>query len=180
MSLVYVVPIWYIEMTGRQFIEPLSIYIWVHKITGGADFDIYTINDFNHYIGMKKIKPDSIPELRYMPFVLAYMIGGALFTLLYRKLYMIILGIINIFLVGAAGLYDFYQWLHDYGTDLDKTAPLYDQSIDFQPPLFACKDILNVTTCSWPYFGAHFLFLSAGILIYIVWHERRSSLSSKK
>ena len=173
MSLVYVSPLWYIQMGGRQFTEPLQIYIWAHKITGGTDVDLYTINDFNHYIGMQKIKPESIPELRYMPFILAYMLLGGLITLLHRKIYMIMLGLVNLVLVGLVGLYDFWGWLHSYGTDLDTSAPLYDKSVDFQPPVFACKDILNVTTCSWPHLGAIFLLVSMGLLLYVVLYEKK-------
>ncbi len=178
MSLVYLVPLWYIGMTGRQFTEPLSLSIWVSKITGGTDVDIYTINDFNHYIGMKKIYPDAIPELRYMPFIIGYMILGAILTLFIRRLYMIVLGIINMCLVVTAGLYDFSLWLHNYGTELDTSAPLYDVAVDFQPPLFACKDILNVTTCSWPLWGSWFLFLSGCCLVYIIWYEYKLGKSS--
>ena len=177
MSLVYVAPIWYIQMGGRQFVDPLQIYIWVNKITGGTDTDLYTINDFNHYIGMQKIKAESIPELRYMPFILAYMLLGGLITLVHRKIYMIILGLVNLILVGIVGLYDFYKWLHNYGTKLDTSAPFYDKTVDFQPPIFACKDILNVTTCSWPHIGSLFLFASIGILIYLVIYENKKQLT---
>ena len=177
MAFVYVAPLWYIQMGGRQFVEPLQIYIWVHTITGGTDVDLYTINDFNHYIGMQKIKAESIPELRYMPFVLAYMLLGGLVTLAHRKVYMIILGLVNLVLVGIVGLYDFWKWLHSYGTELDTTAPFYDKTVDFQPPIFACKDILNVTTCSWPHIGSIFLFISMGLLVYLVIYEKNKQLT---
>ena len=173
MALVYILPLWKIKMGGNQFPEPLVIYIWAQKITGGTDYDLYTINDFNHYVGMKKIHPESIPELKYMPYILAFMIFGAVVTIFHNRLYMIYLGLINLLLVGAAGMFDFYRWLHDYGSDMDTTAPLYNKDVSFQPPLIACKKILNVTTCSWPNAGAYLLILSIGILGYIIYTENK-------
>lgn len=106
-----------------------------------------------------------------MPFVLAYMIIGGILSLFYKKFFMILLGIFNTIVVGITGLYDFYAWLHDFGTDLDTRAPLYSKDVDFQPPIIACKEILNVTTCSWPYFGSIFLFITMGILCFIAYNE---------
>lgn len=160
-------------MGGRQFPEPLEILINVDTIKGGTEEDIYTINDFNHYIGMKKIKRDSIPELKIMPYILAWMIFGGIITLFYRKVFMIYLGVIDACFVGIAGLFDYYKWLHNFGTDLDKSAPLFNPDTDFQPPLFACKDILNVTTCSWPHFGSYLLFISLALLLYIIYYEKK-------
>ena len=171
MTAIYFLPIWYIQMGGMQFMQPLSIYIWINKITGGTDVDLYTINDFNHYIGMKKIYPESIPELAYMPYILGYTLLGALVTLWHRRVYMLWLGLLNLFLVSFAGIWDFWRWLYNYGTDLDTKAPLYDKSVDFQPPIFACKEILNVTTCSWPHWGGVFLTLSISLLIFILFLE---------
>ena len=42
-------------------------YIAVDKIVGEKKQDLNSINGLNHYIGMKVISPDDIPELRYMP-----------------------------------------------------------------------------------------------------------------
>lgn len=175
MGIVYVIPIWSIRMGGVQFTEPLKVYIWVNKITGGTDVDLYTINDFNHYVGMRKIQPDSIRELTYMPYLLAYMLAGALFTLWRRRVYLVVLGLLNLCLVGFAGIWDFWRWLHSFGTELDTTAPLYSKDVDFQPPMFACKDILNVTTCSWPHVGAIFLLASMLLLGYILYNEYQSA-----
>ena len=171
MFLVYFLPIWVINMGGVQFTEPLKIYIWAHKITGGTDVDLYNINDFNHYIGMKKIDSKSIPELNYMPYILAYMILGALVTFFYKKMYLLLLGLCNLILVGLAGFYDFWIWLHDYGTNLDTRAPLYDKNVDFQPPLIGCKGILNIETCSWPHLGGIFLFTSLFLLGSLIFYE---------
>ncbi len=173
LALVYFVPIWFIALGGPQFPDPLVVYIWVNKLTGGTDVDIYTINDLNHYIGMKKLYPDAIPEFKIMPYILGFMILGASLTFFFHKMYLVFLGILNLFLVGIAGIIDFWGWLYNYGTDLDTGAALYDQSIDFQPPIFACKDIMNVTACSWPHVGGSILVLAFLTLVFIFIYETK-------
>ena len=39
------------------------------------EHDLKNINSLNHYIGMKAIEPDAIPELRYMPWIVAALAG---------------------------------------------------------------------------------------------------------
>ena len=48
--------------------------IWINTVTGQKPNDLQNINGLNHYIGMKRIEPDTIPELRIMPFVVAALI----------------------------------------------------------------------------------------------------------
>ena len=38
------------------------MYIWVNKIGGESKSTLQNINILNHYVGMKKIDPESIPE----------------------------------------------------------------------------------------------------------------------
>ena len=43
------------------------MHIYINKIGGKDPGTLQNINILNHYIGMKKIEPDSIPELKYFP-----------------------------------------------------------------------------------------------------------------
>ena len=170
MILVYFVPIWYIGLTAPQYQDGLSMHIWVSEITGGSEHDLRNINLLNHYVGMDEIHAESIPEFRYMPYVLGFMILGGLVAFLWPRMIMVYLGLINFALTAIAGMYDFWHWLYDYGHNLDPTAPL--QIADsFQPPLIACKELLNFTACSWPNVGTFILLIAAGALGYIVWKE---------
>ncbi len=63
----YVLPLWQIGLKAPQYPEGLGMYIWVDQITGQKPHDLKNINGLNHYIGMKEIVPESIPELRLMP-----------------------------------------------------------------------------------------------------------------
>ncbi len=62
----YFLPIWEISLDAPQYPEGLGMTIWINTIKG----DLQTINGLNHYIGMKTIQPDSIKELKIMPYLL--------------------------------------------------------------------------------------------------------------
>lgn len=178
MVTVYFVPLWYVSLTAPQYPEGLSMNIHIDSIVGGTPHDLANINILNHYVGMKEIVEDSIPELLFMPYVLAYMIFGALVTFLWPRIYMVIFGIFNLSLVAVAGLYDFWRWEYNYGHQLHPDAPIQIPGMSYQPPLLGCKTLLNINACSIPHFGAIILFVAVGILIYIVYsHKKRGAVA---
>ena len=65
---VFVFPLWKISLHAPQYPQGLGIDIWIHRIEGATPHDLQNINGLNHYIGMKAIVPDSIPELRFMKY----------------------------------------------------------------------------------------------------------------
>ncbi len=171
----YFTPLWTVRLEAPQYPEGLGMYISVNKIQGHEEFDLKNINLLNHYIGMEPIVEESIPELLFMPYVLAFMIAGAFFTFFYDRLIMVYLGVLNFFLLGAAGLYDFWRWEYNYGHHLNPHAPISIPGMSYQPPLAGCKQMLNITACSWPYWGGILLFLSVGILFYVIFSEYRKN-----
>jgi len=175
----YFVPLWSIRLTAPQYPEGLGMYIWMNKITGHGEHDLQNINLLNHYVGMEKIMEESIPELRFMPYILGFMIFGAMFTLFYDRLVMVYLGIFNFFLVGAAGLYDFWRWEYNYGHHLNPDAPISIPGMTYQPPLIGCKQLLNISSCSWPHVGGILLLFSVLFLTYVVIDEKRRNRSAK-
>src|SRR5690606_31572945 len=64
-------PLWEVRLGAPQYPEGLGLRILSHTVEGVAPNDLNSINVLNHYIGMKAIEPDAIPELRYMPWILA-------------------------------------------------------------------------------------------------------------
>ena len=80
MAVVYVQPLWHIGLQAPQYPEGLGLFIAVNKIVGEKKQDLDSINGLNHYIGMKVIRPDDIPELQYMPKIVAGLIGLGLLT----------------------------------------------------------------------------------------------------
>ncbi len=171
MFLVYFLPLWVINLTAPQYPETLGMYIYVNDIKGKTPYDLQNINILNHYIGMQKIAADSIPELQYMPYILGYMIFGAVVTFFFNRVFMVFLGVLNTVLVGIAGIYDFWRWEYNYGHNLDPNAPIQVPGMSYQPPLIGCKELLNINACSWPSIGALLLFVVLGILFWILYTE---------
>ncbi len=153
-------PLWKIRLEAPQYPDGVNMYIWVNKITGDTPSTLQNINILNHYIGMQYIKPDSIPELTYFPYVVIAMIVlgiGIAFTK-NRKLY-IFWGAL-LLVLGALGIYDFYLWEYDYGHNLSPTAPIKIPGMVYQPPLIGSKMLLNFNAISWPHIGSIFLGLA--------------------
>ena len=161
---IFLFPIWFIKLDAPQFPEGgLIMYIWVNKITGYTEHTLNNINILNHYIGMKKIVPDSIPELKIIPVVLIVIgIFGLIVAALKRRWLMVVW--VALFLIASAvGIYDFYTWLYDYGHNLDPKAPIKVPGMNYQPPLFGVKWLLNFRSASLPYTGS--LFAGISILL---------------
>ena len=72
--LTFLFPLWYINLEAPQYPEGIGLEIWINQITGQKPNDLTNINGLNHYIGMKTIVPDAIPELKIMPFIIIFMI----------------------------------------------------------------------------------------------------------
>lgn len=154
----FFLPMWTIDFGAPQFPEGLQMRIYIDKVTGDDNYELKSINLLNHYIGMKEIKPDSIPELRYMPVINIIMIvTGVIFAFL-RKKALFITWLVVFSILGALGLYDFYVWQTDFATDLDPNAILKATNVSYQPPLIGSRKILNFTVTSLPGIGGFVLF----------------------
>jgi hypothetical protein len=149
----YVAPLWHIALKAPQYPEGLGMYIWAGQITGQKPHHLQSINGLNHYIGMKEIVPESIPELRFMPVAFAGLIGLGLVAALWGRraaLY----GWTGLFLAGAlAGLADFWRWGYDYGHNLNPEAAIKIPGMSYQPPLLGTKQLLNFQATSLPALG---------------------------
>ena len=167
--LMFVFPLWKITLEAPQYPEGLGMFIWINKIVGSEPANLQNINIMNHYIGMKAIEPDSIPELKFMPYVaLALAVLALLFGVL-NKWRINLVWVILIVVAGSLAIYDFYLWEYDYGHNLDTNAAIKIEGMAYQPPLFGSKKILNFTAKSYPRLGAVFLGLSmamGGLAVY--------------
>jgi copper chaperone NosL len=115
----FFLPLWRVQLVAPQYPEGLGMRISINSIRGVTIYDLDNINGLNHYIGMKRITPDAIPELRIMPWVLgALIVTGLLVALIGRKrpLYAWFTGFLA---ASGAGLVDFWRWEYDYGHNLD-------------------------------------------------------------
>jgi len=149
----YFVPLWHIGLDAPQYPEGVGLNIWLHTIDGEHPHDLDNMNTLNHYIGMKKIVPDSIPELKIMPYIIGFMILFGLIVFTINKKWLAWLWVVLFVLLMAAGLYDFYLWEYNYGHDLDPKAAIKVPGMSYQPPLIGSKQLLNFTSTSLPAFG---------------------------
>jgi copper chaperone NosL len=174
LAVAYVSPLWHIGLVAPQYPEGIGMYIWIDTITGQKPNDLNSINNLNHYIGMKAIVADSIPELRLMPAILAGLIAlGLLTAAIGRRT--LLYGWTGVFVVVAiAGLVDFWYWGYDYGHNLDPTAAIKIPGFSYQPPVFGSKQLLNFTANSWPGLGGWAIVaaLSIGIGLSIIEFRR--------
>jgi len=153
-------PVWKITLIAPQYPKGIHMYIWINKITGSEPSTLQNINIINHYIGMKPIKPDSIPELRYMQFIIMILAGVGFLMALIDKWQLNLAWLIIIAAVGILAIYDFYMWEYDYGHNLNINAPIKIEGMNYQPPLIGTKQILNFTAISFPRMGALLMVIS--------------------
>jgi hypothetical protein len=168
---VFLFPLWRITLEAAQFPGGLRLNIWVNKFSGdegGGDI-IKNINILNHYIGMKYIEPDAIPELKYFPYVLYSLMGLGLLAAWIDRTWAYASWVVILVVLGTLGIYDFYLWLYDYGHTLDPHAPIKIEGMSYMPPLFGEKDLLNFYVKSYPHLGALFLGFSILLAMAATW-----------
>ncbi len=159
-------PMWNITLLAPQYPDGVHMHIYIDKIGGATPGTLQNINILNHYIGMKEITPESIPELKFMPPIVIFFILTAFIVVFLNKKWMYWSWISLLILILAIGLYDFYLWEYDYGHSLDPNAIMKFEGESFQPPLIGRKEIINFTAISIPHIGG--VFLSISVLLGMV------------
>ena len=166
----YFFPVWHISLDAPQYPEGIGMYIWLNSITGENPNDLNNINGLNHYIGMKAIVPDSIPELKLMPYIVGFMIVFGVTVFVINKKSLVYIWLILFILLLAIGLYDYYLWGYDYGHNLNPKAAIKVPGMSYQPPLIGTKQLLNMKTTSLPFIGGWIAGISivlAGFSLYL-------------
>ncbi|WP_375325119.1 hypothetical protein [Flagellimonas sp. GZD32] len=166
----YFFPLWNIMLGAPQYPEPLGLNIHISGLKGVNEFDVQNIDGLNHYIGMHTLpKPEEMWEFGTFPLIIGIMVGiGVLIG---------VLGFLNkinykwfwgwfVFMsvLGILGMYDFNEWLIDYGTNLDPNAIMKLTNADgspmtYKPPLLGHVKMLNFDVTSLPSTGAYLMFV---------------------
>lgn len=167
-------PIWYIDLEAPQYPEGIGLEIWLNKITGQKPNDLVNINGLNHYIGMKEIVPDAIPELKIMPFIIIFLIVFGLISGISGKRSLVYIWIIMFIMVAAVGIYDFYMWEYDYGHNLNQHAAIKIPGMAYQPPLIGSKMLLNFNAISMPHLGSYILVVSVLLAVMALYLDKKS------
>lgn len=181
-------PLWNIMLGAPQYPDPLGMNIHITGIQGVSEFDLQNIDGLNHYIGMKTIpKPGEMWEFDVFPTVIiAMVVLGVLIGLLGflgKVSYKWFMGwFIIMSILGILGMYDFNDWLIDYGTNLDPHAIMKLENPDgtpmtYKPPLFGHEKMLNFDVTSLPATGAWMMFVGMMLTVlafFIGWRTDRS------
>jgi len=157
-------PLWRVRLIAPQYPEGLGMEIRAHTVRGATEHDLRSINALNHYIGMKPIEPDAIPELRFIPWLIGGLgLAGVIVAAIGHRRG-VIAWLSAFALLGAVGLWDFHRWEFEYGHDLDlEHAIIKVPGMTYQPPIIGSKQLLNFTATSWPSSGS--VLLGAAFLL---------------
>jgi copper chaperone NosL len=178
----YIAPLWSIRLLAPQYPEGLGMLIRVNAIDGMKENDLRSINALNHYIGMRPIEASAIPELRYMPWIVAGLIVSGVVVALVGRRRLLAGWVVGFAALGVAGLFDFWRWGYTYGHNLDvENAIITVPGMTYQPPLIGTKQLLNFTATSWPDVGgvlAGIAFL-LGVGALVIAYRHRAGASAR-
>ncbi|HFA48457.1 MAG TPA: hypothetical protein ENJ95_05490 [Bacteroidetes bacterium] len=177
--MLFVFPMWQIILIAPQYPHGVTMHIWINKIGGDTPSTIQNINILNHYVGMKFIEPDAIPELKYFPMVIGAMAVLALIAAAVNRSKVYLGWALLMIALSVAGFYDFYLWEYDYGHNLSPKAPIKIPGASFQPPLIGTKYILNFTAISIPHIGGYFAGASIALAAAAWWLKNKLSRNEK-
>ena len=177
----FVFPLWHVRLTAPQYPEGLGMNIRINTVEGATETDLDNINGLNHYIGMKRIDPNTIPELKFMPWIVGALIMSGLAVAAVARRRILYVWMAGFLIIGVVGLIDFWHWEYDYGHNLDAaTAIIKIPGMSYQPPLIGTKQLLNFQAVSLPAAGG----ILAGIafvlgLVAVILSVRRSKASNR-
>ncbi len=171
----FIYPMWQIILFAPQYPDGVAMHIYIDKIGGATPGTLQNVNILNHYVGMKNIEPDDIPELQYFPYIIAGLILLAFLALILNKAKGYLSWAILLVVISILGFYDFYLWEYDYGHNLSPDAPIKIPDASFQPPLIGKKIILNFVAYSLPHIGG-WLAGVAMVAAFLAYYFRRRYL----
>lgn len=176
--MLFAFPMWKIILYAPQYPDGVEMHIWINKIGGSTPATLQNINILNHYVGMKYIEPDDIPELQYFQYIMMGMIALGLLAAIVNRKGLFLAWTVLLVVLCLVGLYDFYLWEYDYGHNLSDTAPIKIEGASFQPPLIGRKDILNFIAVSLPHIAGYFVGLSILLGFSAWWFKGKQVLKS--
>lgn len=179
LAVAFVLPLWNVYLQAPQYPEGLGMHIRINTITGLKPNDLENINNLNHYIGMKRIVPESIPELRLMPWIVAGLMVLGLLAAATGRRAIARTWVFLFALLAVVGLADFWKWEYDYGHDLDtENAIIKVPGMNYQPPLIGSKQLLNFRATSLPGAGGIALAISLGLGVVALILDRRARVAA--
>lgn len=157
---VFWLPLWSIGIVAPQYSDGLGMFIGLRDIWGHTPHDLQNINILNHYIGMKAIVPADVDVLTIMPWVVGGLLVSAFLVAALRRRWLVGAWLVAFVVLGSAGMYEFWSWNYDYGTNLSPDAPLKVPGMTYIPPIIGTATLLTIEASSWPSWGTLMITLS--------------------
>lgn len=169
MALAIALPLWGMTLVSTQYPEGLRMVVYPGHITG----DLREINALNRYIGMTPITDSFFTELAFLPIAFASVAAVAVVAVFVRRRWVALVPLLMMASVAAFGFWTMTRRLHQFGHDLDPTAPI--TIAPFTPPMVGLNQIAQFATYSYFSWGT-FLPLIAGVLVALVlWADLRGA-----
>ena len=136
-------PIWISKLVAPQYPKGL----WLFAYGGRMEGDLPEINGLNHYIGMRIISPEAVPELGLWPIAL---LGTGIFAMIgiFAPGRLGQLARLALWLMPIGTLADIQRWLYVFGHSLDPDAALRVQP--FTPLVVGPTKIWNFQVWAFP------------------------------
>ena len=176
-------PLWEITMFAQMFPEGIRMSIFAHKLVGGNNgADLQGINILNHYIGMREIRAQDFPEMKFIPFALGLFFLLGLRTAVFGRVHQVVDSLVLFTYFGLFSLAAFYYRMHTFGHQLSPEAPI--KVAPFTPPVFGHQHIANFDVYSYPGPGTYLLgayaLVLAGVLILETRRESRGHIAQTR
>lgn len=172
----YFLPLWHIMLDAPQYPEGLEMKIWLNGLSGNID----QINGLNHYIGMKFISVDDFAEFKILPYVFGMLILIGIAAAIAKSRRLLWAWFIGLCLFAIIGFADFYMWEYNYGHRLNPHAAIKVEGMNYQPPLFGYKQLLNFTAGSLPDTGGILVGIGGILVAASLFYKPRSSPNNIK
>ena len=172
----YIFPLWHILLDAPQYPEGLEMKIWLKGISGNID----QINGLNHYIGMKFIRNADFKEFKFLPYVFGVLVLIGFITAIAKSRKLLWIWFISLCLFAVIGFSDFYVWEYKYGHNLNPHAAIKVEGMNYQPPLFGYKQLLNFTAGSLPDTGGILVGLGGVLAAAALFYKPRLSANKLK
>ena len=161
MAAAIILPLWGMTLVSTQYPEGLRMVVYPGRIVG----DLAEINALNRYIGMTPISADFFVELRLLPIAFGAVAALIVCSALVRRRWSPALPLLAMATVAAYGFFSMQSRLHQFGHDLDPTAPITIEP--FTPPMMGLNQIAQFASYTYFSWGT-VLPLVAGILVTLV------------
>ncbi|HEX5963957.1 MAG TPA: hypothetical protein VFY42_09545, partial [Gemmatimonadales bacterium] len=133
----------------------------------------------NHYIGMREIRAQDFPEMKFIPFALGLFFLLGLRTAVFARVHQLVDLLVLFIYFGLFSLVAFYYRMYTFGHQLSPEAPI--RVAPFTPPVFGHQRIANFDVYSYPGPGTYLLgayVLILGILLLVEARRRAPAVRS--